>query len=116
MLRADCVGGARPCPMVSCKYHLYLDVTPTGGILVNFPESHVINQKKLKKGEPELDVAEALMRMPATCALDVADQGEHTLESVSLCLNVTREWIRQLEHRSLQTLRSVALAQEMHEK
>src|SRR5262245_43072037 len=23
--RADCVGGERPCPFVSCKHHLYLD-------------------------------------------------------------------------------------------
>ena len=37
--RADCVGGARPCPFVSCKHHLYLDVSArTGAIKLNFPD------------------------------------------------------------------------------
>ena len=32
--RAACVSAERPCPHVSCKYHLYLDVNPeTGSIM-----------------------------------------------------------------------------------
>ena len=31
--RGDCANVARPCPYVSCKYHLYIDVNPgTGSI------------------------------------------------------------------------------------
>ena len=40
--RADCLGGARPCPFVSCKHHLYLDVSArTGAIKLNFPDLEV---------------------------------------------------------------------------
>ena len=36
--RGECSNVARPCPYVSCKYHLYIDVNPaTGSIKVNFP-------------------------------------------------------------------------------
>jgi hypothetical protein len=77
--RGECVGGHRPCPFVSCRHHLYLDVTPgTGAIKLNFPDL-----------EPD--------EMPETCALDVADRGGDPLEKVGELLNVTRERIRQLE-------------------
>src|SRR5262245_9335478 len=40
--RADCVNGERPCPFVSCKHHLYLDVSAkTGAIKLNFPDLEV---------------------------------------------------------------------------
>lgn len=54
--RGACEGGERPCPWVSCRYHLAFDVTPGGSLKVNFPDR---------------DVAD----MPETCALDVADRG-----------------------------------------
>ena len=86
--RADCAGQARPCPWVSCKHHLYLDVNPrTGSIKLNFPDL-----------EP--------WEMKHSCALDVADHGGHTLEEVGDITNLTRERIRQLELRGLIELRS----------
>ena len=37
--RAECGNGERPCPFVSCKHHLYLDVSAkTGAIKLNFPD------------------------------------------------------------------------------
>src|SRR4029079_6406480 len=41
--RAECgVSGERPCPFVSCKHHLYLDVSArTGAIKLNFPDLEV---------------------------------------------------------------------------
>jgi hypothetical protein len=84
--RADCLEGARPCPFVSCKHHLYLDVSSrTGAIKVNFPD---------------LDVWE----MTETCALDVADRGGTTLEEVGAIMNLTRERIRQVEVKGLAKL------------
>ncbi|MGD0674326.1 MAG: sigma factor-like helix-turn-helix DNA-binding protein [Polyangiaceae bacterium] len=84
--REDCVGGARPCPFVSCQHHLYLDVSArTGAIKLNFPD---------------LDVWE----MPETCALDVADRGGTTLEEVGAIMNLTRERIRQVEVKGLAKL------------
>ena len=88
--RAQCVSGIRPCPYVSCKHHLYLDVNPeTGSIKLNFPD---------------LDVWE----MQDTCALDVADRGGITLEEVGEILNLTRERIRQVEVKGLEKLRETA--------
>jgi hypothetical protein len=85
-IRADCVEGARPCPFVSCKHHLYLDVSArTGAIKVNFPD---------------LDVWD----MSETCALDVADRGGTTLEEVGAIMNLTRERIRQVEVKGLAKL------------
>src|SRR5205085_9123337 len=35
--RSECLEGIRPCPFVSCKHHLYLDVSSrTGAIKLNF--------------------------------------------------------------------------------
>jgi hypothetical protein len=84
--RGQCVAGARPCPWVSCKFHLYLDVNPeTGSIKLNFPDLEV-------------------WEMPETCALDVADRGGITLEEVGEILNLTRERIRQVEVHGLEKL------------
>lgn len=84
--RAECVGAPRPCPFVSCKYHLYLDVMPgTGAIKLNFPD---------------LEVEE----MRESCSLDVADRGGATLEEVGAIMNLTRERIRQLELRAAENV------------
>src|SRR5208337_2271584 len=38
--RADCSAVPRPCPFVSCRHNLYLDVSKdTGSILLNFPSA-----------------------------------------------------------------------------
>jgi len=87
--RAECAGGERPCPYVSCKYHLYLDVSPrTGAIKLNFPDLEVWD-------------------MTETCALDVADRGGTTLEDVGAIMNLTRERIRQVEVRALAKLEAL---------
>lgn len=57
--RAQCKNGPRPCPWVSCRYHLYLNVCRGGRL-------------RFKWGP---DVIAALEKMPDTCALDVADRG-----------------------------------------
>jgi len=77
-IRGDCIDGPRPCPFVSCRYHLYLDVTHAGGVTLNFPDL-----------EPE--------EMVESCALDVADRGGVTLEELGEKLNTTRERVRQIE-------------------
>jgi hypothetical protein len=87
--RADCANGARPCPFVSCKHHLYLDVSArTGAIKLNFPDLEV-------------------WEMSETCALDVADRGGTTLEEVGAIMNLTRERIRQVEVKGLAKLQAL---------
>jgi len=88
--RQECAGKARPCPYVSCKHHLYLDVNPdTGSIKLNFPHLE-------------------LTQMAETCALDVAERGGITLEEVGEIMNLTRERIRQVEVRGLVKMRMMA--------
>lgn len=92
--RNDCIDGPRPCPWISCKYHLYLDVNPrTGSIKLNFPDI-----------EP--------WEMVHSCVLDIADRGPVTLEDVGRIMNLTRERIRQLEASASTKIRSTRLAQE----
>ncbi len=87
--REECVGHERPCPFVSCQYHLYLDVSPrTGAIKLNFPDLEV-------------------WEMNESCALDVADRGGTTLEDVGAIMNLTRERIRQVEVRALAKLEAL---------
>ena len=84
--RSECVDAPRPCPHVSCRHHLYLDVNPqTGTIKLNFPDLEV------------WDLGES-------CALDVADRGGTTLEDVGAIMNLTRERIRQVEVKALAKL------------
>jgi hypothetical protein len=73
--RGDCVHGPRPCPHVSCRYHLGLDVLSGGGL-------------SLPLCEP-WDLTE-------TCALDVADRGTHTLQEIAKLLGYSRNRIRQV--------------------
>lgn len=87
--RAECQGSERPCPFVSCKHHLYLDVSArTGAIKLNFPDLEV-------------------WEMTETCALDVADRGGTTLEEVGAIMNLTRERIRQVEVKGLAKLQAL---------
>jgi hypothetical protein len=87
--RLECAEGPRPCPFVSCKHHLYIDVSArTGAIKLNFPDLEV------------WDLGES-------CALDVADRGGTTLEDVGAIMNLTRERIRQVEVKALAKLEAL---------
>jgi hypothetical protein len=88
--RSACRKGPRPCPWVSCRFHLYLDVNPrSGSIKINFPDREVW----------ELDVS---------CALDVAEaRGGMSLDELGRVLNLTRERARQLEHAALHKIGDV---------
>ena len=71
---------------MSCKHHLYLDVSPfTGTIKINFPDLEV-------------------WEMKVSCALDIAEYGGMRLEDVGELMNVTRERARQIEVQALSKL------------
>jgi hypothetical protein len=85
--RGECAGGLRPCPFVSCSHNLYLDVDrQSGSIKLNFPDL-----------EPE--------ELVHSCALDVADRGGATLDTVGEIMNLTRERVRQIEVKARGKLR-----------
>lgn len=89
--RSECGEGPRPCPFVSCKYHLYLDVkVETQSIKLNFPHLEV-------------------WEMDESCSLDVAEKGGLTLEEVGRIMNLTRERIRQVEAVGIEKLRTTGL-------
>lgn len=88
--RAECLPGGRnairPCPYVSCRYHLLLDVRRSGSLRFNFRTREV-------------------GKLSETCALDVADRGGHSLEDVGKFMGVTRERVRQLVTDALARMR-----------
>jgi len=94
--RGDCVqtrenphaiNAIRPCPWVSCKYHLQISVNPETG--------------KIYHGLDPDDWTEDTQ----TCALDLADQGGAALDEVGRAMGVVRERVRQLEARALKRIR-----------
>ena len=88
--RTECKDMERPCPFVSCKYHLFIDVHPIrGSIKINFPDLEV-------------------WEMTESCALDVADRGGITLEDVGEIMNLTRERVRQVETAGLSKLEALS--------
>ena len=91
--RGDCLNGARPCPFVTCRHHLYLDVSPNGSIRIN---------------HPQIDVGD----LQESCSLDVADRGTHKLVEIGKLLNVTRERVRQLEARGLRNVQKIRMLRE----
>lgn len=80
--RGECIEGPRPCPWVSCRHHLYLDVKQGGGIVIN---------------RPDLQVDE----LEESCSLDEADRGPQTLEAVGALISLTRERTRQVEEAAI---------------
>lgn len=80
--RADCSSIPRPCPYVSCRHHLLLEVRGPD-IWVNYPRRH-----RLRDDEPVEDVLEL---MPFSCSLDAAEDGPKRLEEVAGMFGVTRQ-------------------------
>jgi len=78
----------KACPFVSCRYHLYLDVLPTGSIKIGHPRLGPCSIKYF-------------------CALQVASRGSSTLEEIGGILNITRERVRQIEEKALEKVRRI---------
>lgn len=97
----------RPCPFVSCRHHLYLDVAKRGRIAVN----HLVKRTP--------DVVKALLTLPETCSLDVAEEpyldvtgGRHmTLKQIGDLLGITRERVRQIELEGLRKVQEFVMSE-----
>lgn len=95
--RGDCADVPRPCPFVSCRHNLYLDVSSKGAVRFAFPG--------LEPGE---------MPAESSCALDVADRGGLLENEVAAALNVNLRWAQKIEARALSKLRTRAAALRAH--
>lgn len=78
--RSDCEHVPRPCPFVSCRYNLFLDVCPNGSLRLPYGE------------DPD-----SVLSRENSCALDLAAEGERTLHDVGKHQALTRERVRQIE-------------------
>jgi hypothetical protein len=99
-VRGDCASVPRPCPFVSCRHHLYLDVTERGWLKLNFPH---------------LDVLE----MAESCSLDVAErEGSRVEDDPLLTANISLEELGKLFNVSLEGARQseIDAREELKEK
>jgi hypothetical protein len=87
--RGECEGGERPCRYTACRYHLWREDERAG-------RPHVW---PAERAQPKV-----VQHSPETCALDVAERGEQTLEQVGSVLGLTAERVRQIEERALRRL------------
>lgn len=94
--RDECASIPRPCPFVSCRYNMYLDVRDDGAIRFNFPDR-----------EPH--------EMVASCALDLASDGPRTLDLIGALMGVSKERARQLEAIGLKKVRGMFRSEEADE-
>lgn len=83
--RSDCEDGPRPCPWFECKYHLAVDEIGQGNADV---ERTMIANKEFDWSKP-------------TCALDVADEGKHSVRQVSAILGVNFQRVHAIERHAI---------------
>jgi len=105
--RGDCQGGPRPCPLVSCRHHLLWDWSgPTAHV---HPEARAAVRGRPAALWTEDDVERALLALPSSCALDVADAGPATDDLVGVMVGCSGEAVRQEEGRLTRLLRGTSL-------
>ena len=83
--RGDC-GYDRPCPWVSCRYHLLLDHITKRFIKLDITDDDAI--------------VEYLCEMSETCALDVADYGSQGQEEIAAFINRPVAQVAKVEKRA----------------
>jgi hypothetical protein len=127
MVRAECLHEARPCPWVSCRHHLLLEVAETNGGLDVRPTTLRLNRPRIG-GDQTMgrrsglassaanhlveqwidDAVEHLAGMRYSCVLDIADEYPDGLteRSVGLLLGVTESAARADIARAVDTLQA----------
>jgi hypothetical protein len=105
--RADCANVPRPCPFVSCKYNLYLEVQRLEGAAL--PRVRLTQPTRAPWQVPPAE----------SCVLDlvgdVEDPKPLMQTEVARLLNLDTEWIRQIEVRGRARLRELDGVEELAE-
>lgn len=117
--RGECYGMPRPCPFVSCRYHLaHGELQPKNKsgraikvahddavrLMEEYPDIHSASlatgihrdaiNRALKTPPPDVEEsAEYVAAMDHSCALDVADSGELGSDEVAVLMHVTRSMV-----------------------
>ena len=110
--RGECADMPRPCPFLSCRYHLgHRLLGPQVGMTRQQAESAVQQYGSaraasralgmhrstigaaLKRGDDDDSVAERIVNMENSCALDVADAGALSPLLIGKLLGVTRQGV-----------------------
>lgn len=132
----DCATSVRPCPWVSCKFNLLIDVVDEGGIVLNAGHrraeggGRVIpprpNAEERFRDELEdaidwwFDEVDPENPLPS-CAVEEAvkrqpdDNNVTLLDEIAAMMYVTRERVRQIEAGALQKLKDEDLLDELIE-
>lgn len=119
---SQCLEIARPCPYVSCRYHLYLDVDKSqrwdrsegrrlrlaGWTLERIAKYMGVStqaiQYALSREASDLSLTfhdSEVWELEETCAIDVANKGPHSLYQIARLMNVTPEAVRVTETKAL---------------
>lgn len=108
LLRADCVGGPRPCPMVSCRHHLYTSEGEGDDLKLTYFSQMVEDGQRSLFAQGDLRASQMVAprwkffdgvpahSMPPSCALDIADAGESSADEIGALLGIDPERVRQL--------------------
>lgn len=108
--RGQCAGQpTKRCPWITCAHHLAVDVTEDGSLRINVPGARQLPLLKPTDPKPPTDVwadhvAHAIMTLPYTCALDVADEGPVSLPRIGRLMGVSKERARQLDETGKESL------------
>lgn len=105
--RAECVDGARPCPLVSCRYHLLLEVGSDGRLL---------RSRDFDEQDPD-SIVDVLVAMDETCALDARAKAPGGLNSTQIgkMAGTNPEQIRQDLQRAVGRIRDAGLDWDVRE-
>lgn len=83
--RGECDEQSRPCPFVTCKHHLLVEVSSNGKL-----------SKRFEFDEADEDsIAEALQAMPETCVLDAAGS-ELSYKEIGAIMNLNHVYVYQV--------------------
>ena len=89
--REDCIGGERPCPFISCRYHMLW----------------ALSSKKRNEAPKDIlsmtdeEIVDKALSLSETCVLDVADNGRATFEYIAEILGMTRQAVDHIQNGSV---------------